>query len=56
MTIRNFEKLMAPRSVALIGASPEPDSVGAVLTRNLLAGRLPVALVNPRHAEIAGRR
>ncbi len=56
MTIRNFDKLLAPRSVALIGASPRPGSVGAVLTRNLVAGRVPVELVNPRHAEIGGRR
>ena len=56
MTIRNFDKLLAPRSVALIGASPRSGSVGAVLTRNLVAGRVPVELVNPHHAEIGGRR
>ena len=55
MTIRNFDKLMKPASVALIGASPKRDSVGGVLTRNLLhqfKGR--VGLVNPRHADIFG--
>ena len=51
MTIRNFDKLLAPRSVALIGASPRPGSVGAVLTRNLVAGRVPVELVNPRRPD-----
>src|SRR3954466_14428183 len=35
MSIRNFEKLFRPHSVALIGASERPGSVGAVVTRNL---------------------
>ena len=58
MTIRNFERLLAPRSVALIGASTRPGSVGNIVACNLLAGgfRGPVALVNPRRGEIAGRR
>ncbi|QEX22068.1 GCN5 family N-acetyltransferase [Hypericibacter adhaerens] len=56
MTIRNFDKLMKPASVALIGASPKRDSVGGVLTRNLLHQfKGPVGLVNPRHADIFGR-
>ena len=38
MTIRNLEYLLAPKSVAMIGASPEPGSVGLVVTRNLRAG------------------
>lgn len=55
MTIRNFDKLMKPHSVALIGASPRPGSVGGVLTRNLLHGfEGRIGLVNPRHAEIFG--
>jgi acetyltransferase len=49
MSIRNFERLFRPRSVALIGASARPGSVGAVIARNLLragfAGDL--LLVNP---------
>lgn len=56
MSIRNFDKLMKPSSVALIGASPKRDSVGGVLTRNLLHRfEGPVGLVNPRHADIFGR-
>ena len=35
MSIRNFEKLFRPHSVALIGASERPGSVGAVVARNL---------------------
>lgn len=57
MSIRNFEALFAPRAIALVGASNQPNSVGAVATRNLLAGGFggPIMLVNPHEAEIAGR-
>ncbi|MCG3169615.1 MAG: Protein lysine acetyltransferase Pat [Pseudomonadales bacterium] len=50
MTIRNLDKLLAPASVAVIGASERAGSIGNVLTRNLLAGgfRGPVWGVNPR--------
>ena len=54
MTIRNFDKLMKPTSVALIGASPKRDSVGGVLTRNLQQFKGPLGLVNPRHTDIFG--
>ena len=56
MSIRNLDALFKPRSVAVIGASPRPGSVGLVLTRNLLAGGFsgPIHAVNPRHAEVAG--
>ncbi len=33
---RSIERLLAPRSVAVIGASDRPDSVGETLLRNLL--------------------
>ena len=57
MTIRNLDRLLAPRSVALVGASPEAGSVGERIVRNLLAGsfRGEIYFVNPRHAGIAGR-
>ena len=56
MTIRNLEHMLAPRSVALVGASPQTGSVGAKLARNLLAGDFqgPIRLVNPKYAEIDG--
>jgi len=56
VTVRNLEKLLAPRSVGLVGASPQPGSVGAILARNLLHGGFagPVWLVNPRHKAIDG--
>lgn len=56
MTIRNLDYLLAPKSVAMIGASPEPGSVGLIVTRNLRAGgyKGPIRLVNPRRTEIDG--
>ncbi len=54
MTTRNLQYLFAPRSIAIIGASLRPGSVGAAVTRNLLgkgfAGAL--RLVNPRHERL----
>jgi acetyltransferase len=56
MTIRNLDQLLAPKSVALIGASNKQDSVGLIIARNLLRGGFagPVWLVNPKHREIEG--
>jgi acetyltransferase len=50
MSIRNLDKMFHPRSVAVIGASDKPKSVGAALMDNILrAGyRGPVLPVNPR--------
>lgn len=58
MTIRNLESLLEPQSVALIGASDRPGSIGAMVARNLLAGGFkgPISFVNPKHSTIAGRR
>ena len=57
MTIRNLEHLLAPKSVALIGASVQDASVGLITARNLLRGGFagPVWLVNPKHREVEGR-
>ena len=57
MTIRNLEHLLAPKSVALIGASVQDASVGLITARNLLHGGFagPMWLVNPKHREIMGR-
>src|ERR1044071_10300682 len=56
MSIRNFDKLFRPRSVALIGASERPGSVGAVVLRNLRRGGLhsELLLVNPHHETLDG--
>jgi acetyltransferase len=57
MTTRNLDRLMAPRSVALIGASGRPGSLGTVVLRRLLGAGFagPIHLVNPRRREIDGR-
>ena len=57
MSTRNLDKLMAPRSVVAIGASARPGSVGAAVTRNLLAGGFSgdLHLVNLKGGEIEGR-
>ena len=58
MSVRNLEHLFAPKSVALIGASERPGSLGATLLHNLLAGGFKgeVWPVNPKYGELAGRR
>ncbi|MEO5881163.1 MAG: bifunctional acetate--CoA ligase family protein/GNAT family N-acetyltransferase [Caldimonas sp.] len=56
MSIRHLEQLLEPRSVAVIGASNRPGSVGATVWRNLRAGTFlgPVHGVNPKHATLDG--
>ncbi|TVR99895.1 MAG: GNAT family N-acetyltransferase [Rhodospirillales bacterium] len=56
MSIRNLDYLFKPRSVALIGASKTPSSVGAVLAHNLFSSGFdgPIMPVNPRHRAIEG--
>ena len=58
MSSHNLEYLFAPQSVAVVGASDRPGSVGAVVMRNLLGGgfRGPVWPVNLRHALVGGVR
>ena len=47
---------LCPRSIALVGASDTPGSIGALLLANLLASGFtgPVYPVNPRHQVIQG--
>lgn len=56
MTIRHLDRLLDPRSVAVIGASDREASVGATVWRNLKSGRFqgPVWGVNARRREIGG--
>jgi len=58
MSGRNLEYLLAPRSVALIGASDRPGSVGHTVMRNLLEAGFdgPVWPVNLHRESVAGRR
>ena len=57
MTIRNLSCLFKPRSVAVIGASPTPGTMGSVVVKNLRAGGFSgvIYLVNLKHATIGGQ-
>lgn len=54
MTTRNFDALFEPKAIALLGASNQPNSVGAVLARNLFDSGFygPVMTVNPHEEAI----
>lgn len=54
MTIRNLDALFNPKSIALVGASNQPHTVGSVLAANLIeAGfRGPIMPVNPHEQAI----
>ena len=57
MSVRNLDHLFRPKSIALIGASDRPQSVGATVMRKLLEGGFtgPVWPVNASHRTVAGR-
>ncbi|RDV00838.1 GNAT family N-acetyltransferase [Trinickia dinghuensis] len=57
MTVRNLDLLFRPKSVAVIGASARPGSVGAKVWRRVLDGGFkgPVWPVNPKYTELDGR-
>jgi acetyltransferase len=57
MSSRNLNYLLAPRSIALIGASDRPQSIGATVMRNLLTGGFagPIWPVNKKHSGVADR-
>ncbi|HEY1459929.1 MAG TPA: GNAT family N-acetyltransferase [Casimicrobiaceae bacterium] len=50
--------LLAPRTIALMGASDRVGSLGRIVCENLLAGgfRGPIYLVNARHNDVQGRK
>lgn len=56
MSIRHLDALFSPASVAVIGASMRPASVGGTVWRNLNNGDFKGLLyaVNPKHAELGG--
>ncbi|MDO8772241.1 MAG: CoA-binding protein, partial [Burkholderiaceae bacterium] len=58
MSVRNLDSLFDPASVAVIGASSRPSSVGATVWRNLTQGAFKGAVlaVNPKHHRLDGRR
>jgi len=56
MTIRNLDFLFKPQSIALVGASNQPGSIGDVLARNLFRAGFegPIMPVNPRYRAVHG--
>jgi acetyltransferase len=58
MSQRNLEAVFRPASVALIGASERPGSVGAVVLANLIAAGFAgdIHPVNPKYDSVLGRR
>ncbi|HXM82405.1 MAG TPA: bifunctional acetate--CoA ligase family protein/GNAT family N-acetyltransferase [Burkholderiales bacterium] len=57
MVLHYLRPLLAPRSVALVGATERTGALGSILYRNLLAGSLQGELyaVNPKHRTVFGR-
>jgi acetyltransferase len=58
MTTRNLDRMLAPRRVAVIGASARPRAVGHLVLTNMRAAGFAGTLmpVNPRETEIDGLR
>lgn len=56
MSIEGLDRLFAPRSAALVGASPRPGSLGRSVMQKIREGGFlgQLALVNPNHSEIDG--
>lgn len=56
MTVRNLKHLFEPKSVAVVGASQRPHSVGATVLHNLVSGGFKGAIVpvNPKYETLAG--
>jgi acetyltransferase len=56
VSVRHLESLFRPASVALVGASDRPRSVGAVVMQNLLGGGFvgPILPVSPSHEAVSG--
>ncbi len=55
-TAGQLNRLLQPRSVAIVGASDKPGALGATLLSNLLANGFagPIHLINPNRETIAG--
>jgi len=52
---RAVARLLLPRSIAVIGASQRPGSIGAELWRNAQRSGVPVFAVNPHHTTLDGQ-
>jgi acetyltransferase len=56
MSLRHLNAMFRPRSVAVVGASNRPKSIGSVVMRNLLREEFsgPILPVNPKYRAVAG--
>jgi acetyltransferase len=56
VSVRNLDRLFAPRRIAVVGASSSGDSVGGIVLDNLIQGSFAgvVHPVNPRHLAVHG--
>ena len=56
MGIHNLDRMFRPKSIAVIGARQKPDSIGAIMMRNLKEGGFggEIFPVNPRRSHIMG--
>lgn len=57
MTARDINRLLKPKSIAIVGASETPGALGAVVLANLVKHDFPgdIHLVNPKRETISGR-
>jgi acetyltransferase len=57
MSTFGLDRVLAPKSVAIVGASPRASSIGALVLKNIVDGgfRGEVAVVNPKYPAIDGR-
>ncbi|QOZ30596.1 bifunctional acetate--CoA ligase family protein/GNAT family N-acetyltransferase [Bradyrhizobium sp. CCBAU 53421] len=56
MSTYGLERLFSPRSIAIVGGSPRPSSLGAALLRNIKASGFPgrLGVVNRHYADVDG--
>lgn len=56
MSVRNLDALFRPQSLAVIGASNSPGSIGGTIMRNLLRAGFngPIMPVNPKYEAVCG--
>lgn len=56
MSITNLDRLFRPRSIAVVGASEKPQTVGSILVQNLVGGGFAGEIypINPKYEQIQG--
>ncbi|MFQ6116860.1 MAG: CoA-binding protein, partial [Candidatus Bipolaricaulia bacterium] len=56
MSTLNLEKIFAPKRIAVIGASDNPESAGYTVLKNLVGSGFQGVIypVNPRHESVQG--